>query len=303
MLTKMTAPGETPIRSMTGHGVGEAELGQGRVLVEVRAVNHRFLDVRVRLPIELGEHAGAIEEHVRRLLHRGRIEVGARLDGDIVGPPQLDRARARATFAQLCELRDELRPDEPVPLSVLFSMPDLFVRPSATGHQEAREALLFATDRACADVWTMRTREGAVLAQDLAGQLDAIAQGVEAVQARAPEVVDIYRDRLRRRIERLLAGTERDLDPGRLEHEVALFADRADVTEEITRLGSHCDQVRDLLGAGDDSAGKRLDFLLQEMNREANTIGSKSPDADTASRVIEMKAAIGRMREQAQNVL
>jgi uncharacterized protein (TIGR00255 family) len=299
----MTQLSDGPIRSMTGHGVGEAELGLGRVVLEVRAVNHRYLDVRVRLPIELGEHAGAIEEMVRRSLRRGHVEVVARLEGDIAGPPTLDRARARAAFAQLCELRDELRPDEPVPLSVLFSMPDLFVRRSVADHDAARAALFRATEQACAEVWTMRAREGAALTEDLVLHLDTITSAVDAVHARSPEVVESYRERLRQRIERLLAGSERALDPGRLEHEVALFADRADVTEEVTRLRSHCVQVRDLLNAADDSAGKRLDFLLQEMSREANTIGSKSTDTDLARLVIDMKAAISRMREQAQNVL
>lgn len=288
---------------MTGHGVGEAGLGLGRVVLEVRSVNHRYLEVRVRLPLELGEHAGAVEEHARRALRRGRIEVVGRFEGEVAGPPQLDRARARAAFDQLCALRDELRPEEPVPLSVLFSMPDLFVQPAFTTHAAAREALSRATDEACAHVWTMRAREGAALADDLRTHLEAIVRAVDGVQNRATPVVEAYRDRLWLRIERLLSGAERVLDAGRLEHEVALFADRADVSEEVTRLRIHCTQAEELLSSSDESMGKRLDFLLQEMNREANTIGSKSTDTDLARLVIEIKAAISRMREQAQNVL
>ncbi len=151
--------GAAAISSMTGHGVGEAELGRGRVLVEVRAVNHRYLDVRVKLPIELAEHAGAVEERVRRTLKRGRVEVLGRLDGDVAGPPVLDKARARAAFAQLCELRDELRPDEPVPLSLLASLPGLFASHDAPDHEAARRAVEAATDRACARVEEMRARE------------------------------------------------------------------------------------------------------------------------------------------------
>lgn len=299
----MASSGDGAIRSMTGHGVGEAELGSGRVILEIRAVNHRYLDVRVRLPLELSEHAGAVEEHVRRSLKRGRVEVVGRLEGDIAGPPVLDKARARAAFTQLCELRDELRPEEPVPLSVLFSMPDLFVSRPVADHEAARDALFTASDAACDGVWTMRAREGEALAVDLRANLDAIAEAVSLVHVRAPEVVEGYRERLRGRIERLLSGSERDLDPGRLEHEVALFADRADVAEEVTRLRSHTDQVRSLLSSEDENAGKRLDFLLQEMTREANTIGSKSTDAELARLVIDIKASVSRMREQAQNVL
>lgn len=294
--------GAAAISSMTGHGVGEAELGRGRVLVEVRAVNHRYLDVRVKLPIELAEHAGAVEERVRRALKRGRVEVLGRLDGDVAGPPALDKARARAAFAQLCELRDELRPDEPVPLSLLVSLPGLFASHDAPGHEAARRALEAATDRACARVEEMRVREGLALAEDLRTNLDALGASVTAVRARAPAVVESYRERLAARIERLLSDREVALDPGRLEHEVALFADRADVSEEVVRLSSHCEQLRELLASGGEGAGKRLDFLLQEMTREANTIGAKSADAELAQLVIAMKASISRMREQAQNV-
>lgn len=288
---------------MTGHGVGEAELGRGRVLVEVRAVNHRFLDARVKLPVELIEHTGLVEERVRRALHRGRVEVVGRLDGDAFGPPVLDKARARAAFAQLCELRDELRPEEPVPLSLLASIPDLFGGRSQADHDAVRAALEAATDAACEAANAMREREGAALADDLGTHLDAVLAALEGARVRAPEVVDAHRERLRARIARLLADGDVALDSGRLEHEVALFADRADVAEELARLASHCAQMRDLLASEDESAGKRIDFLLQEMSREANTIGSKSADAELSRLVIDMKASISRMREQAQNVL
>jgi uncharacterized protein (TIGR00255 family) len=291
------------ISSMTGHGVGEAELGQGRVLIEVRAVNHRYLDARVRLPMELTEHAGTVEERVRRSLKRGRVEVIGRLEGDVTGLPVLDRARARAAFAQLCELRDELRPDEPVPLSLLASLPGLFGGHGTTDHETARAAVEAATDRACAHVWEMRAREGQALADDLRAHLDALGAAIDAVRERAPAVVESYRERLAQRIDRLLADRDVELDPGRLEHEIALFADRADVSEEIARLASHRAQLRELLEGREESAGKRLDFLLQEMTREANTIGAKSADAELARFVIEMKASISRMREQGQNVI
>ncbi len=292
----------SPIKSMTGHGVGEALLGNGRVLLELRAVNHRYLDVRVRLPIEIGEHAAIVEERVRHVLGRGRVEVMGTLEGDFLAPPILDKARARAAFAQLCELRDELRPDEPVPLSLLASLPDLFGARSVRNHHEVRAALLSATDQACKAVMEMRAREGQALADDLRANLDIVVSSVSKARERAPGMVDAYRERLRQRIERLLAE-DVHLEVGRLEHEVALFADRADIAEELTRLASHCEQLRDLLDKENDAGGKRVDFLLQEMTREANTIGAKSSDSELARLVIEMKAAISRMREQAQNVL
>jgi uncharacterized protein (TIGR00255 family) len=182
-------------------------------------------------------------------------------------------------------------------------VPDLFTTQGRIDHDATRAAVIAATDQACAEVWTMRAREGGALADDLRGHLDALAAQLEIVERHGPSVVEAYRARLRQRIERLLEDGDVSLDPGRLEHEVALFADRADVAEEIARLGSHADQMRDLLAGRDETAGKRLDFLLQEMTREANTIGSKSSDAELARAVVEMKASISRMREQAQNVL
>lgn len=293
------------IRSMTGYGLGEAPLGSGRVILEARAVNHRYLEVRVRLPIELATHAGEVEARAREALRRGRVEVIGRLEGEVHGRPILARERAKSAFEQLCALRDELRPGEDVPLSLLATVPDLFGSVSGVDHDEARAAVLRATDAACEAVWAMRVNEGQALAEDLTRHLDTLEHERLQIEARAPELVREHRERLRARLERLLVDTEEvrgTLDAGRLEHEVALFADRADVSEELARLASHVAQARELL-AGAAEAGKRLDFLLQEMSREANTIGSKSSDADLARRVIEVKAAISRMREQAQNVL
>lgn len=291
------------IRSMTGHGVGEATLGPGLVSIEVRAINHRYLDARVRLPPDVSDQTAMVEERVRKSLRRGRIEVLGRIEGDLFGQPKLDLERAKAAFEQLCELRDAIRPDEPVPLSLLASVPDLFGAGCKHDPAATRAAFCTAVDAACAQVWSMREREGAALTRDLSRHLDVLLAQVDKVKEGTPRVIETYRDKLHQRIERLLADASLSLDAGRLEHEVALFADRADVSEELARLASHAEQLRTLLGGDEDAAGKRLDFLLQEMTRETNTIGSKSADAGLAQTVVEMKVAISRMREQAQNVL
>ncbi len=288
---------------MTGYGSGEAPLGEGRLVVDVRAVNHRFLDVRVRLPAEIGEHAGLAEEVARRRLGRGRVEVGGRFEGAAVSPPRLDTARARAAFEQLAALRDELAPDEPLPLGLLSAVPDLFATESGPPGEETRAAVEAATEAACAAVSEMRRREGEALGADLRERLVRIRAHAAHLRERAPEVVDAYRRKLGERLERMLRETRVELDAGRVEHEVVLFADRADVTEELTRLSSHCDQVAELLEGEPAAVGRRLDFLLQEMNRETNTIGAKSSDADITRTVVEMKAELERIREQVQNVL
>ncbi|MFK7991516.1 MAG: YicC/YloC family endoribonuclease [Sandaracinaceae bacterium] len=289
--------------SMTGHGVGDAAMGSARVVVEIRTVNHRYLDVRVRLPSEINAHAGVVETLCRESLGRGRVELTARIEAPATETVTLDTARARDAFRQLAELRDELAPGQPLPMSLLSSVPELFRSGSQLDLSSAKSALDAATRDAIEAVWTMRNVEGKALAEDLAGHLEHLEAEVAAIRARLPTMVDEYRAKLRTRLERLLADTETTLDTGRLEQEVAVLADKSDVAEELSRLTSHAGQLRALLTGEGREIGKRLDFLLQEMTREANTVGSKSADAELAQRVVSMKTAITRMREQAQNVV
>ena len=292
------------LKSMTGHGQGEATLGTGRVQVEIRSLNHRFLEVRVRLPTELVEHSGYVEELVRKSLVRGRIEVTGRMTGDALGAPVLDVARARAAYEQLVALRDALSPREALPLSLLASVPELFASRGMPELRMAREALAQATEQASRMVCEMRAREGAALAADLEARVERMVEHVVQIEGRVPAVVAAARRRLSDRIEKLLPSSAAAIDPIRIEQEIALLADRTDVTEECTRLRSHADQFRALLAEGSSEAlGRRLDFLLQEMAREANTIGAKSSDADCARLVVEVKADVERMREQVQNVM
>ncbi len=289
------------MRSMTGFGLGEVSLGAGKLAVEIRGVNHRFLDVRVRVPRELGDMASFVEQVARERLTRGRYEVAVRVDGLALGAPVLDRDRARAAFRALAELRDELAPGTDVPLSLLGAIPDLFVSSAEREIERVREATRAAFEAASKALDTMRAREGAALGDDLIRRLESVRRLAREVARRSPDVVEAHRKRLRERAERLLASTEVEVDPGRLEQELAMFAERSDVCEELTRLESHCAQFSDLLSS-DEPVGRRLDFLLQEMAREANTVGAKSPDAAIAHAIVEVKAEIERMREQVQNV-
>jgi uncharacterized protein (TIGR00255 family) len=289
------------MRSMTGFGLGEAPLDHGKLAVEIRGVNHRFLDVRVRLSRELGELSGLLEQLARERLSRGRYDVSVRVDGVCVGAPVLDRGRARVAYRSLCELRDELAPGAEVPLSLLAALPDLFVSGADHELEGLREAARLAFAAAARALEAMRNLEGEALRGDLTTRLASVRRIAVTIEQRSPEVVDTHRRRLRERAERLRAATEIDVDAGRLEQEIALFAERSDVCEEITRLGSHCAQFATLL-ASEEAVGRRLDFLLQEMAREANTVGAKSPDAPIAHAIVDLKAEIERMREQVQNV-
>jgi len=289
--------------SMTGYGNGEARLGGSRLVIELRAVNHRFLDVRVRLPAELSDVAGLAEEIARQRLERGRVDVAGRLERDEARGSVLDRETARRVFTELCALRDEIAPGEPVPLSLLAAVPNLFIGPSSLPRVELERAMREAMEAACGALGAMRLEEGDALGRDLRERVTVFAARVAAIRARAPTVVQAHRAKLRERIERLLAGTGVELDESRLEHEIVFFADRAEITEELTRLDSHGSQLGQLLGQAEGAVGKRIEFLLQEMNREINTIGSKSSDAAIAGFVIEAKAELERIRQQAHNLL
>jgi uncharacterized protein (TIGR00255 family) len=289
------------MRSMTGFGAGEVPLGSGRLGVEIRAVNHRFLDVRVRVPRELSDLTGFVEQVSREKLSRGRYEVTVRVDGSVIDVPALDRDRARAAYLALCELRDEIAPGVEVPLSVLGAVPDLFASSAERELDRIREATRTAFAAAIESLDAMRAREGEVLRDDLVARLERIRQLSRKIGRRSPDVLEAHRKRLRERAERLRASAEIDVNTVRLEQEVAMFAERSDICEELIRLESHCGQFAASL-QGEEATGRRLDFLLQEMARETNTVGAKSPDAQIAHAVVEVKVEIERMREQVQNV-
>ncbi len=289
------------MKSMTGFGVGEAATPAGRLVVEVRAVNHRFLDVRVRAPRELGDLVAYAEQLGRERLARGRVEVAIRLETTGAGQTvALDTERARSAYRALSALRDELSPESEVPLSLLAAVPDLFAPATERERETMRTACREAFERAVAALEAMRVEEGRALSGDLRARLGGVRRAADAIGARGPQLVDLYHKRLRQRVIRLV-GTDVPIDPGRLEQEIALLADRSDVSEEITRLASHCAQFEALFDSS-EACGRRLDFLLQEMVREVNTIGSKAQDAEVAHLVVDAKSELERMREQVQNV-
>ncbi len=286
---------------MTGFGIGDAPLGDGRVTVELRALNHRFLDVRVRLPEELNDQSFFIEQLARESLARGRFDVGVRLEGAALPPPLFSIERARALYRGLCQLRDELAPGTDLPITALTGMPDLVTTPTTADSVGARASLKAAFDAALTRLDEMRLHEGEALTRELRTRLDSARRLRMTIAARGGEMLEGYRTRLRERLGRLLSESGVQLDPGRLEAEIVILADRSDVTEELVRLESHFEQFSRLLESG-APVGRRLDFLLQEIGRESNTIGAKSQDAPIAHLVVEMKAELERIREQVQNV-
>ncbi len=288
------------MKSMTGFGIGEAPLGRGRLLLELRSLNHRFLEVRVRLPPELFDQASFLEQLAREKLTRGRFDIAVRLEGEALPPPAFGVDRVRAAYRALLALRDELAPGTEVPLTAVTSLPDV-VTLTTYDAEPVRAALRTALHSANARLIVMREQEGDALARELGQRLQNARLLQQSIATGCAGRVDAYRVRLRERLERLLADASIRLDPHRLEVEVAVLADRSDVTEELVRLESHFVQLSRLLDSS-EPIGRRLEFLLQEVSREAHTIGAKSQDASLSHLVVELKAEIERMREQVQNV-
>jgi uncharacterized protein (TIGR00255 family) len=291
------------MRSMTGFGVGDEPLPEGRVIAEIRSVNQRFLDIRVRFPRELADLTLFAEQVARERLRRGRVELLVHTEGTVLCPATLDKARARAAFRALGELRDELAPGAEVPLSLLGAVPDLFAPPAGAELHALRASVRRAVERAVDAMEAMCRREGEALAADLRARCQVLRALFAEVTQIAEGSRDAVRRRARDRIDRLKAEIDVGLDPSRLEAEVAILADRSDVAEELTRLASHLDQFVEVLGDDrGEPVGRRFDFLLQEMLREANTLGAKAQDAALSHRVVAIKVELERLREQVQNI-
>src|ERR1041384_2537297 len=226
------------MRSMTGFGCGEAELDGTKLTCELRALNHRFLDVRVRMPDELASHAFFVEQLARERLSRGRFDIGLRLD-DAGGAARFSTTRARAVYEGLLRLRDELAPGTEVPVAALASLPQLLVDTTRTSKHGLEQALTSAFEAALRRLDEMREREGQALRRELSARLTALRSLAAEAQARSQGAAQRQLARLRERVARLLSDAASAPDPARLETELALMADRSDVTEELVRLGSH----------------------------------------------------------------
>jgi uncharacterized protein (TIGR00255 family) len=266
-------------------------------------VNHRYLETRARLPKRLGVLELQILKTVQGRFARGRFDVTVleELTGEQSCALRLNRPLARAYLDAVKTLQSELGLTGEVTLELLLSRSDLFdLEGEEPGKAEADwPAVSTALEGAMNALAEMRRKEGKALEAALLGHLDLVEATVATIAARAPDVVQGYRGRLELRLQRLLEG--KPVDPGRLEQEVAILAERSDIAEETTRVTSHLQQFRDLMRQ-QGPHGRRMEFLLQEMQREANTIGAKANDAKTSHDVITLKSILEQLREQVQNV-
>jgi uncharacterized protein (TIGR00255 family) len=289
------------MRSMTGFGLGESTVASLQVSAEIRSVNHRYSDVRVRLTPEFAEHAFYVEQLARQHLGRGRFDVNVRVHDNEQHAPVLAVQRIREVYTSVCALRDELDPDSSVPITSLLAAPGVFISYDPERERDVRQAITESMLSAIHALEVTREREGAYLKDLLRARVIQARSLVDACTQKSIHMPEIHRTKLRERLRRIVAEWGSQLDEVRLEQEIALLADRTDATEELGRLVSHWDHFDSYLDA-QDPVGRRLDFLLQEIAREANTLGAKCQDSDLSLLVVELKAETERIREQVQNV-
>lgn len=290
------------VRSMTGYGRGEAVLNGRSITVEVRSVNNRYLDCAVKVPRVFIFAEDAVKSKVQSSISRGKVDVFVTIDGagaDSV-TITLNRPVADGYYAALVELRDAYGLRDDLSVSLLSRLPDVFlVEKSPEDVETVAADICTVLDSALLDFNAMREREGRKLSEDILSRSDTIQQLTALVELQSPKTVADYRARLETKMKEVLQNTQ--LDDSRILTEAAVFADKVAVDEETVRIRSHLDQLRSMLEQG-GPIGRKLDFLIQEFNREANTIGSKCNDIETARHVINIKAEVEKIREQVQNI-
>ncbi len=294
------------IRSMTGFGEASGVEEGAQFFVELRSLNAKYFKSVLRLPDDLQGLEAELESDLRRRLTRGTVTLSVKCS-ETTGEAAhainhealeryVDQARSAPSIADASVSFD---------LGSLLNLPGV-LQPAANDerrHERARRAISRLLDDASAELITMRRKEGAILLGELETLADRIADRLAIISERAPVVVEAYADRLRSRLEQMLSEAQLAVEPADLVREVAVFAERSDIAEELQRLSGHITQFRELIGSSDDTpVGRTLDFLAQEMLREANTIGSKCNDADISREIVEIKGAIDRIKEQVQNV-
>jgi uncharacterized protein (TIGR00255 family) len=291
------------IKSMTAYGRGEIEHNGTLFTAEIKTLNNRYRDIILRLPVSMQELEDMIRAKISANVKRGRVEVSLqviRKNGEINHNFELNRPLIKSYLDILSDMKNEFGLDDKFKTDFLFQIKDAIVaKPESIDLEENSSAIDELFEHTLESMDNMRIREGKAIEDDLIKRLDLISKYISKIEQRSPLVIDEYREKLKNRIKAIADDIE--VDEGRLAQEVALFAGRCDITEEIVRARSHLDQFHEYLQT-DDSIGRRLDFLIQELNREINTISSKASDASISLNAVEAKAELEKIREQVQNV-
>lgn len=291
------------IKSMTGFGKGEFIDENRSVTVEMKAVNHRYCDIHIKMPRRYSFAEEKVKSLVKSHIKRGKIEVSIMVENtkDADVDIKLNTSIARQYMENLQELSKELNLDNNITLEYISSLPDVLKAiPDVEDEEEVTKVILNAVEKAVENFDDMRQIEGAKLAEDLLMRGEIIRGHVDAIEKKAPLLQQIYADRLKERIGELLGGNV-EVPEDRILLEAAILADKSNITEELVRLDSHMIQLKNIINS-EKSEGKKLDFLVQEMNRETNTIGSKANDLEITSIMLEIKSEVEKIREQVQNI-
>ena len=296
------------IKSMTGFGRGEYTDGKRNMVVEIKTVNHRYADITIKMPRRYSFAEDKIKSAIKAHIRRGKADVFIMVEniGDSDASVQINEELAKQYLEKMVSLRDALGEPEgfndQLSLLQIAGLPDVIkTTPAAEDEEEIMQALLIPTLQAAQNLDKMRATEGEKLAEDLLAKGENLKILLDQIAARAPQVATDYTAKLRERITELI-GNSVQIPEDRMLVEAAIFADKCAIDEEITRLNSHIMQLRDIVSTSNQPDGKKLDFLVQEMNREANTIGSKANDITITGYVLDLKSEIEKIREQVQNI-
>jgi len=290
------------LKSMTGFGRGEGDTTLGKVVVESRSVNHRYCDINIKLPKRLTLFENRIKEIIRSQVSRGRIDVSLRLDnlGEEKVQLSVDLDLAEQYYRVLHDLKERLQLKDEITLNLLAGAKDLITTKEELGDIEPYwQEVLPVLRQSLKNMDDMKRLEGESLTKDLQQRLGHITEELQMIKQQFPLRLRAFLTRLQDRLRSLLEGME--TDPSRFQQEVAFLAERTDITEEIVRAESHLVQFRSFL-EGNEPVGRKMDFLLQEIHREVNTVSAKANDAEISQRVVEIKSELEKIREQVQNV-
>lgn len=287
---------------MTGYGRSELVRGDLKFTVEMKSVNNRYLDISIKMPRQLNPFESAIKAELKKYMQRGKVDVFISLE-DLAESNvtiRYNRTVAQQYLDHLRQMAEDFGLENDIKVSALSRYPDvLTMEEESPDTSDYWEPLREAIDLAAQQFYEARTREGGFLRDDLLAKLDEMQENVEFITQRAPVIVETYRRQLYEKVSDLLQGTA--IDEGRILEEVTIYSDKVCVDEELVRLRSHIEAVRTEL-SGDEGVGRKLDFIAQEMNRESNTILSKSDDLAVSDRAIELKTCVEKIREQIQNI-
>lgn len=290
------------IKSMTGYGRAEEMVSDRLISVEIRSVNHRYFDFTAKLPRNYAFLEEKLKAFIQKNVARGKIEVYLNIGGSQAAglTVEVDHALASAYISAIGEISDRYGLSGEVSASFIGRLPEVMTVAKAAEDEEKTTAEVLSVAQKALDVFvSMRANEGERLKADVENRLERILELVSYIEERSPQTVEAYKSRLEAKIRDVLQGA--DIDENRILTEVAIFADKVAVDEETVRLRSHIAAIKELMQSK-DAVGKKMDFLVQEMNREANTTGSKCQDAEVTKRVVDIKAEIEKIREQIQNI-